>query len=67
MLTQVKSGTPGEIFPETLEQLERCKELAGTYQGLDAVARFYQKLAERAEREAEWELASEQRNDGRRW
>ncbi|EFQ79676.1 helix-turn-helix domain-containing protein [Corynebacterium pseudogenitalium] len=67
MLTQLKSGTPGEIFPETLEQLERCKELAEAYQDLGAVASFYRELAERAEREAEWELASEQKHDGRRW
>ena len=67
MLPQLKSGTPGEVFPETLEQLEGCKKLAETYQDLVSVANFYQKLAERAEREAKWELASEQRNDGRRW
>lgn len=64
---ECRTGSPGEPYPETLEQIEECNRLAHIYQDSECLERFYVELAAMGERDAQWEIEMDQRSDGRRW
>ena len=55
ILPETKFGTPGEPFPETCEQISRCKQIAENYRAFESIKKFYTELAEMGEREAQRE------------
>jgi transcriptional regulator with XRE-family HTH domain len=67
-MSGVRSGTPGQPFPEDVEQRDRSRQIA---QGLAAGSferRFYEALVDQAESSIRWhELHDRVDLDGRRW
>jgi hypothetical protein len=62
----LRSGTPGEPFPETIEQRDRSLEIAKQLPHGSAEAKFYLDIADSAMRDIAREL-NEDAIDGREW
>lgn len=66
-ISGVRSGTPGEPFPETVEQRDRAREIAKQLPTGSLEERFYRDMAESAERDIAREAADDAPDDGRTW
>jgi transcriptional regulator with XRE-family HTH domain len=66
-ISGVRSGTPGEPFPETVEQRDRSQEIAAKFPGGSLEERFYRDIAKSAERDIARELVDDVPDDGRAW
>lgn len=62
-----RSGTPGEPFPETIEQRDRSRAIAKDLPAGSIERQFYADMAKSAERDIERELEDDQPSDGRSW
>ncbi|UKA63448.1 helix-turn-helix domain-containing protein [Arthrobacter sp. FW306-04-A] len=62
-----RSGTPGEPYPETLEQRDRSRTMAEHFPAGSLEERFYSDMAKSAERDIARELAEDAPDDGREW
>jgi hypothetical protein len=63
-----RSGTPGQPFPEDVEQRDRASEIAETLPGGSIEDRFYRSLIESAEASMRWSLDNDAKLvDGREW
>jgi transcriptional regulator with XRE-family HTH domain len=62
-----RSGTPGEPFPETIEQRDRSRAIATDLPAGSIERRFYADMAKSAERDVQRELEDGQPSDGRSW
>ena len=63
----MRSGTPGEPFPETLEQRDRSREIAGGLAIGSVERKFYTDMAQSAERDIRREVEDDLPTDGRDW
>lgn len=66
-ISGVRSGTPGEPFPETVEQRDRSREIAEQLPAGSLEQRFYSDMAKSAEKDIARELADDVPDDGRAW
>lgn len=66
-ISGVRSGTPGEPFPETVEQRDRSREIAEQLPAGSVEGRFYSDMAKSAEKDIARELADDVPEDGRAW
>ena len=62
-----RSGTPGEPFPETIEQRDRSRAIAKGLPVGSIERQFYADMAKSAERDIEREIEDDQPSDGRSW
>lgn len=62
-----RSGTPGEPFPETIEQRDRSRAIAKDLPAGSIERRFYADMAKSAERDVKRELEEGLSSDGRSW
>lgn len=63
----VRSGTPGEPFPETIEQREKSRDVAKDFPAGSIEKRFYTDVANSADREILSEIEDDLPTDGRAW
>ncbi|MDQ0029040.1 ATP-binding protein [Arthrobacter bambusae] len=63
----LRSGTPGEPYPETIEQRDRSRRMAEHLPAGSLEERFYSEMAKSAERDIAYELAEDAPDDGREW
>ncbi|MCF8557703.1 MAG: helix-turn-helix domain-containing protein [Candidatus Nanopelagicales bacterium] len=66
-ITGIRSGTPGEPFPETLEQRDRSLEVAKGLPAGSIERRFYVDIASAADRDILREVNDDLPTDGRSW
>lgn len=66
-ISGVRSGTPGEPFPETIEQRDRSRAIAKDLPAGSIERRFYADMAKSAERDVQRELEDDLPSDGRSW
>jgi transcriptional regulator with XRE-family HTH domain len=66
-ISGVRSGTPGEPYPEDIEQRDRSREVASLMPKGSAAERFYLGMAISAERSIESGVDEDREDDGRRW
>jgi hypothetical protein len=66
-ISGVRSGTPGEPFPETVEQRDRSRQIAKQLPTGSLEERFYSDMAESAERDIAREAEDDAPDDGRTW
>lgn len=66
-ISGVRSGTPGEPFPETVEQRDRSRQIAKQLPTGSLEERFYSDVAESAERDIAREAEDDAPDDGRTW
>jgi len=66
-ISGIRSGTPGEPFPETVEQRDRSRQVARQLPTGSLEERFYSDVAESAEREIAREAEEGAPDDGRTW
>lgn len=66
-ISGVRSGTPGEPFPETVEQRDRSRAVATDLPAGSIVRQFYTDIAKSAERDIQREAEDDRPNDGRSW
>lgn len=62
-----RSGTPGEPFPETIEQRDRSRAIAKDLPAGSIEKRFYTDLVKSAERDVQREIEDDLPVDGRSW
>ena len=63
----IRGGTPGEPFPETIEQRDRSREIAKDLPAGSIEKRFYTDMAKSAARDTLHEMEDDLPNDGRIW
>jgi len=66
-ISGVRSGTPGEPFPETIEQRDRSRAIAKDLPAGSIERRFYADMAKSAERDVQREIEDDLPSDGRSW
>jgi transcriptional regulator with XRE-family HTH domain len=66
-ISGVRSGTPGEPFPETVEQRDRSRQIAKQLPTGSLEEQFYSDMAESAERDIAREAKDDAPDDGRIW
>jgi len=66
-ISGIRSGTPGEPFPETVNQRDRSREIAERLPAGSLEERFYSDMAKSAENDIARELADDVPADGRTW
>jgi transcriptional regulator with XRE-family HTH domain len=66
-ISGVRSGTPGEPFPETIEQRDRSRAIAKELPAGSIERRFYADMAKSAERDLQREIEDDLPSDGRAW
>jgi hypothetical protein len=66
-ISGIRSGTPGEPFPETVEQRDRSREIAKDLPAGSIEKRFYTNIAKSAERDILRESEDDLPSDGRPW
>ena len=66
-ISGLRSGTPGEPYPEDVEQRDRCREVASLMPKGSAAEHFYLDMAISAERTIESSIDEDREDDGRRW
>jgi transcriptional regulator with XRE-family HTH domain/DNA-binding transcriptional ArsR family regulator len=66
-ISGIRSGTPGEPFPETVEQRDRSRQVAKGLPTGSLEERFYRDMAESAERDIAREAEDDAPDDGRAW
>jgi transcriptional regulator with XRE-family HTH domain len=66
-ISGVRSGTPGEPFPETIEQRDRSRAIAKDLPAGSIERRFYAVMAKSAERDVQRENEDDLPSDGRSW
>jgi hypothetical protein len=66
-ISGVRSGTPGEPFPETVEQRDRSRQIAKQLPTGSLEERFYSDVADSAERDIAREAEDDAPDDGRTW
>ncbi|PVG81202.1 hypothetical protein DDE18_18795 [Nocardioides gansuensis] len=66
-ISGTRSGTPGQPYPEDVEQRDRCREVASLMPKGSAAERFYLDMAISAERAIESSVDEDREDDGRRW
>lgn len=66
-ISGIRSGTPGEPFPETVEQRDRSRQVAEGLPTGSLEERFYRDMAESAERDFDREAEDGAPDDGRAW
>lgn len=67
LMSGVRSGAPGQPFPEDVEQRDRCSKIAAALPAGSPAQRFYLDLVASAERAIARDAESDQRVDGRDW
>ena len=63
----VRSGTPGEPFPETIEQRDKSRDIAKDLPAGSIERRFYTDMAKSADRDILREIEDDLATDGRAW
>ena len=66
-ISGIRSGTPGEPFPETVEQRDKSREMAKDLPAGSIEKRFYTDMATSADRDILRELHDDLPADGRDW
>jgi transcriptional regulator with XRE-family HTH domain len=66
-ISGVRSGTPGEPFPESVEQRDRSRQIAKQLPTGSLEERFYSDMAESADRDIAREAEDDAPDDGRTW
>ncbi len=66
-ISGVRSGTPGEPFPETVEQRDRSRDIAKDLPAGSIEKRFYADMAKSAENDILREIEDDLPTDGRSW
>lgn len=66
-ISGIRSGTPGEPFPETIEQRDRSRQLAQQLPTGSLEERFYNDVADSAVRDIAREAEDDRADDGRSW
>lgn len=66
-ISGMRSGTPGEPFPETIEQRDRSREIAKDLSAGSIERRFYTDMAKSAERDILRDIDDDLPADGRNW
>jgi len=66
-ISGIRSGTPGEPFPETIEQRDRSRQIAKQLPTGSLEERFYSDVADSAERDIAREAEDDAPDDGRTW
>ena len=66
-ISGIRSGTPGEPFPETVEQRDRSLQVAKGLPTGSVEERFYRDMAASAERDIAREAEDDAPDDGRAW
>ena len=66
-ISGVRSGTPGEPFPEAVEQRDRSRQIAKQLPTGSLEEQFYSDMAESAERDIAREAKDDAPDDGRIW
>ena len=66
-ISGARSGTPGEPFPEDIEQRDKSLKIAETLPTGSLEERFYRDMAKSAEESIARELAEDLPDDGREW
>lgn len=66
-ISGARSGTPGEPFPEDIEQRDKSLKIAETLPTGSLEENFYRDMAKSAEESIARELAEDQPGDGRDW
>jgi hypothetical protein len=66
-MMRVRSGAPGQPFPEDLEQRDRSIEIANALPKGSAEEEFYRAMAASAEESISRTLADDRADDGRDW
>jgi hypothetical protein len=66
-ISGVRSGTPGEPFPETVERRDRSRAIAKDLPAGSIEKRFYTNIAKSAERDSLRESDEDLPTDGRGW
>ena len=66
-ISGVRSGTPGEPFPESIEQRDRSREMARDLPAGSIEKRFYIDMAKSAERDIARDIDDDLPTDGRTW
>ena len=66
-ISGVRSGTPREPFPETVEQRGRSRQIAKQLPTGSLEERFYSDMAESAERDIAREARDDAPDEGRTW
>jgi len=66
-ISGMRSGTPGEAFPETIEQRDKCREIAAGLPVGSIEHRFYSDMAKSAERDILREIQDDLPTDRREW
>lgn len=63
----IRSGTPGQPYPEDVEQRDRSREIADQLARGSIEEQFYRDMAKSAEESIAREMADDVPNDGRSW
>lgn len=66
-ISGMRSGTPGQPFPETIEQRDRSQEIAKDLPAGSIEKRFYTDMAKSAERDILRDIEDDLPTDGRTW
>lgn len=66
-ISGIRSGTPGEPFPETIEQRDRSRDMANNLPAGSIEKRFYTDMAKSADRDILHDLDDDLASDGRAW
>lgn len=66
-ISGIRGGTPGEPFPETIEQRDRSREIARDLPAGSIEKRFYTDMAKSADRDSLRDIEDDLPNDGRTW
>jgi hypothetical protein len=62
-----RSGTPGEPFPETIEQRDKSRDIAKDLPAGSIEKRFYTDMAKSADRDILRDIDDDLPTDGRAW
>jgi hypothetical protein len=63
----IRSGTPGEPFPETIEQRDKSRDIAKDLPAGSIEKRFYADIAKSADRDILRDIEDDLPTDGRAW
>lgn len=66
-ISGVRSGTPGEPFPETIEQRDKSREIAKDLPAGSIEKRFYTDMAKSADRDILRDMDHDRPTDGWAW